>query len=137
MFRPTPFPNHMPKPSKTSIFEEQARSLGLHRYLFRPPLTTYFEDGINRAGVEMRQSARSGNECTGVNDGSKNSVLVTYLADAWTWGTEMFCGIDVRYVQRAEKEDGYVVYYESVDSPFGRKRRMWVQAVRTPWHSIC
>lgn len=37
----------------------------------------------------MKASTLSGQDCTGVNDGSKNSVLMNYLPDAWNWGAEM------------------------------------------------
>jgi hypothetical protein len=37
----------------------------------------------------MHASTGSGNDTTGVNDGSKTTTLVTYLSDAWNWGAEM------------------------------------------------
>lgn len=126
----------MPKPRKLSIFENQARELNVHHRFFRPPLTTQFEDRTNSVGVEMRQSTGSGNECTGINDGSKNTVLVTYLADAWTWGAEMFCGVDVKYIQRAEDGHGFLVYYELLDYSQGAKRLMWVHAVSFMQHEM-
>lgn len=58
----------------------------------------------------MQANQGSGHESTGLNDGSKNSVPVTYLADAWNWGAEIFCGCEVRYVEKAAKQ-GYTVYF--------------------------
>lgn len=130
MFQPTPYPDNLPKPRKLSIFEDQARSLGLSHRLYRPPLTTCFENGYSNAGVEMQQSTGSGNECTGVNDGSKNSVLTTYLADAWTWGAEIFCGIAVNHVRKLDENGGYMVYYHLSEDHLETKRLMWVHAVR-------
>ncbi|KAF2126321.1 FAD/NAD(P)-binding domain-containing protein [Dothidotthia symphoricarpi CBS 119687] len=128
MLQPSPYPEAMLKPRKLSTFEAQASNINLHDCFYRPPLTTSFEHCINHAGVRMRQSLGSGNECTGVNDGSKFSVLVTYLADAWNWGTEIFCGIDVKYLRRNNTEKGYVVFYEVMDASKKKKHVMWVRA---------
>ena len=130
MFQPNPYPEFMPRPRKLSAFEDQAHHLGLSHRLYCPPLTTKFESGVNSAGVEMELSTGSGNECTGINDGSKNSVLTTYLADAWTWGAEMFCSIDVKYLKKNQDGSGYVIYYEVFDDHLKKKRQMWVRAVR-------
>lgn len=130
MFNPSPYPESLPKPKKLAVFERYSRELSLSDRLRLSPLTISFDDCINSAGVKMRQSTGSGNECTGLNDGSKNSVLVTYLADAWAWGAEMFCGIDVKRIQKLDGEEGYVVYYRMLDSHQTSKRTMWVRAVR-------
>lgn len=76
----------------------------------RTPLTTTFQAGRNSTGVAMQPNQGSGHESTGLNDGSKNSVPVTYLADAWNWGAEIFCGCEVRYVERGVGR-GYTVYF--------------------------
>lgn len=75
------------------------------------PQTTRFRNGPNSTGVEMSPSALTGQDATGVNDGSKNSTLVTYLADAWNWGAEMFCECEVRYIKKAEDREGYLIYF--------------------------
>ena len=63
----------------------------------------------------MSASALTGQDATGVNDGSKTTTLVTYLADAWNWGAELFCECEVRYIEKAKDEqgndDGYLVYF--------------------------
>jgi hypothetical protein len=59
----------------------------------------------------MKASTGSGQDCTGVNDGSKNSVLMNYLPDAWNHGTEIFCECEVRYVKRDPKGNGYLVFF--------------------------
>lgn len=58
----------------------------------------------------MQASALTGQDTTGVNDGSKSSTLVNYLSDAWNWGAEMFCECEVRYI-KPHPEEGYVVYF--------------------------
>ena len=128
MFLPKPYPSTSPTPLKLATFEDQAHKLGVHDHFYRPLLTTHFEPQINTVGVYMRESTGSGNECSGTNDGSKSSVLVTYLADAWSRGAEVYCGIDVRYVMKREGENGYVIFYETTTHS-GEKRTMWVIAV--------
>jgi hypothetical protein len=136
MLKPTPYPSTYPTPLKLSALETQARSLGLQKDWYRPPLTTSFSSGINQAGIHMKASTGSGNECTGTNDGSKNSILVTYLTDAWARGAEIFCGIDVRYLRKRERHDGYVIFFEVMESN-GAKRLSWVFAVSCASLSSC
>ncbi|PQK08008.1 hypothetical protein BB8028_0001g00890 [Beauveria bassiana] len=83
----------------------------------------------------MAPSTLTGQDATGVNDGSKTTTLVTYLADAWHWGADMFCACEVRYVEKASAElGGYLVYFAAHDSPraaFARDRYAelsWVHA---------
>jgi hypothetical protein len=128
MLQPTAFPTRYPKPRKLAVFERQADNLGLQENFYRPPLTTTFCSSTNQAGIHMGESTGSSNECTGVNDGSKNSVLVTYLYDAWTRGAELFCGINVRHVKKEDRGKGYIVFYE-VSNGRGGKTKKWVRAV--------
>ena len=120
-----PLPHSHPTPRKLSVFRKQAELLNQQQNLYLAPLTTTFANGLNSTGVEMNATQGSGNECTGVNDGSKNSVLATYLSDAWNWGAEMFCEVNVRYI-RKEKEigGGYTVFYKA-----DHDQLMWVHAV--------
>ncbi|KAL2831638.1 hypothetical protein BJY01DRAFT_260427 [Aspergillus pseudoustus] len=111
MLQPSPYPDSRPNPKKLDHLNEQATLLGREATISRVPLTTFFESGRNSAGVPMRSNAGLGHESTGLNDGSKNSVAVTYLADAWNWGAEMFCGCEVRYVEEAQDGRGYTVYF--------------------------
>jgi hypothetical protein len=106
---------------KLSTLEAQARGLGLQDDFFRLHLTMSFFRGSNRVGVHMQASTGSGNECTWTNDGSKNSVLATYLADARVRGAELFCGVDVKYVKKRGDIGGYVVFFE-VAGTQGAKR---------------
>ena len=102
---------------------------------YRVPLTTFFKSGRNSVGVTMRANSGSGQECTGLNDGSKNSVATTYLADAWDWGAEMFCGCEVQYVEQGVDGKGYVIYFARHGSgreEFGgefKHQLFWVKAV--------
>jgi hypothetical protein len=129
MFRPMPYPSTYSTPTKLSALETQARELGIQDAFCRPPLTTSFDDGINQAGVYMHANTGSGDECSGINDGSKNSVLVTYLADAWAWGAELFCGIDVKYLKKRESGVGRTVFIATDDDGDGTNTLSWITAV--------
>lgn len=65
------------------MLERQAKLLGLGDKFTRVPQTTRFVTGPHSTGVGMNASTLTGEDCTGVNDGSKSSTLVNYLSDAW------------------------------------------------------
>ncbi|KAK4071095.1 CAZyme family AA3 [Trichoderma aggressivum f. europaeum] len=112
VLEPEPYPDDWPALKKTEILEKQARVLGLADKFRKVPLTTRFRSGPNSSGVNMSASTLSGQDSTGVNDGSKTTTLVTYLADAWNWGAEMFCKCEVRYIERVQDErGGYLIYF--------------------------
>ena len=90
MLQPEPYPKDYPSLPKLEMLQRQAKALGFEDKFYRPPQTTRFVDGPNHVGVEMQASTLTGMDTTGVNDGSKNSTLVTYVADAWNWGAEMY-----------------------------------------------
>ena len=51
-------------------------------------------------------------------------------ADAWTWGTEIFCEMEVSHVQTFGKGKGYLVHYALLDDRQVRSPMLWVRAVR-------
>ena len=59
----------------------------------------------------MKASTLSAQDSTGVNDGSKSSVLMNYLPDAWNWGAEIFCECEVRYVKKDPSGKGYLIFF--------------------------
>ncbi|OMP81766.1 Cholesterol oxidase [Diplodia seriata] len=111
MLQPTPHPEDFPPPKKLSVLEKQAEALGLKQNFYRVPQTTFFREGLNNAGVQMKASTGSGQDCTGVNDGSKNSVLMNYIPDAWNWGAEIFCECEARYIRRDPTGQGYIMLF--------------------------
>ncbi|KAL3427916.1 Cholesterol oxidase 2 [Phlyctema vagabunda] len=111
VLQPVPYPDDWPELPKLNILEEQAKALGFGQKFYRPEQTTRFINGPNSTGVEMYPSALTGMDSTGVNDGSKSSTLVNYLADAWNWGAEMFCECEVRYIKKHPDQEGYLVFY--------------------------
>ena len=89
MLEPSVYPSSHPPLAKLEMLQNQANLLGLDDSFQRVRQTTRFQDGPNSTGVPMKASQLTGNDCTGLNDGSKSSTLVNYLADAWNWGAEM------------------------------------------------
>lgn len=87
--QPEAYPESFPDLPKLDLLKRQAEALGVGNKFYRVPQTTRFQDGPNSTGVEMQASALTGNDSTGINDGSKSSTLVNYLSDAWNWGAEM------------------------------------------------
>ncbi|KAI8932245.1 hypothetical protein NX059_011124 [Plenodomus lindquistii] len=129
MLEPSSFPESADTPQKLSVLEHQASALGIDEHFSRPPVTTAFDVKTNRAGVQMQAARGDGNDCTGVNDGSKNSVLVTYVADAFRWGAEVFCEVEARYIQKAEEAKGYLIGYRTHDGGAASKILKFVRAV--------
>ncbi|KAH8888904.1 FAD/NAD(P)-binding domain-containing protein [Thozetella sp. PMI_491] len=111
VLEPTEYPDDWPKLPKLDLLQRQAEILGYGDKFHKVKQTTRFKNGPNSCGVEMSPSALTGQDTTGVNDGSKTTTLVTYLADAWNWGAEMFCECEVRYIEKAKKRPGYIIYY--------------------------
>ncbi|PMD29237.1 GMC oxidoreductase [Hyaloscypha variabilis F] len=113
MLEPEEYPGDWPDLPKLNMLERQAEALGWKEKFKRVRQTTRFKGGPNSTGVEMYPSALTGMDSTGLNDGSKSSTLVNYLADAWNWGTEMFCQCEVRYIQKHPDPDigGYLVFF--------------------------
>ncbi|KAJ6438146.1 glucose-methanol-choline oxidoreductase [Purpureocillium lavendulum] len=128
VLEPEAYPESWPAPCKMKVFERQARAMGLGHKFYRAPQTTRFRSGPNSTGVPMCASTLSGQDCTGVNDGSKSSTLVTYLADAWNRGVEMFCECEVRHIEEVTDErGGYIVYF----AWHGRNRDRFRNSVRS------
>lgn len=89
MLEPKPYPNDWPRLPKMETLHRQAEALGYGAKWREVDQTTRFQDGLNSCGVRMNKSKLTGMDSTGLNDGSKSSTLVNYLADAWNWGAEM------------------------------------------------
>ncbi len=97
MLRPTPYPNSVPLPKLKAL---EIAGTALDRPAERPPINVTFKQQVNHAGVEQPACTLCGDCCSGCNVGAKNTVQVTYLADAWHHGAEIFCGLRVDHVRR-------------------------------------
>ncbi|KAL7625697.1 hypothetical protein AAE478_004918 [Parahypoxylon ruwenzoriense] len=112
VLEPEPYPEDWPRLPKLDLLQKQATYMNMEDKFRRVKQTTRFRNGPNSCGVEMSPSALTGQDTTGLNDGSKNTTLVTYLADAWNWGADMFCESEVRYITKApDNQTGYIVYF--------------------------
>jgi hypothetical protein len=116
MLEPNQYPSDWPELPKLKAFENQVRELDQEflQYFKRVPITVHFENRVNNAGVWQKASTLTGDDCTGVNDGSKNTTLMNYIPDAWNHGAEIFCEIEVQKVLKNKKTGKWVVYYEWV-----------------------
>ncbi|CEJ56572.1 hypothetical protein PMG11_02774 [Penicillium brasilianum] len=134
MLQPTPYPKNHPKLTKLDHLRRESQLLGKSKNFYRTPLTIFFHEGRNNVGVPMQANRGTGHESTGLNDGSKNSVAVTYLADAWNWGAEIFCGCEVQYVEKSADDMGYTVHFSwhgsgrSVFKDDFKEQLFWVKA---------
>ncbi|CAG8620179.1 2848_t:CDS:10 [Ambispora leptoticha] len=117
MLQPNPYPEDWPELPKLTTLEEQATLLGYKDHFYRPPITVHFKQGVNNAGVYQKASTLTGNDVTGVNDGSKNSTLMNYIPDAWNHGAHIFCEIDVKRVKQNKKNGKWTVFYEWLGDP--------------------
>jgi hypothetical protein len=76
-------------PTNSKYSERKLNYLVLNIDFAAPRRRQGFKTGPNSAGVQMQTSELTGQDCTGANGGSKTTVLVTYLNDAWNWGAEL------------------------------------------------
>ncbi len=67
------------------------------------PIAVSFEEMRNPAGVSQPACTLCGDCCSGCNVGAKNTVYLTYLADAHAHGAEIYTGATAT---RIEREDG-------------------------------
>jgi cholesterol oxidase len=88
--------------TKFQALEAAGRALG--RATIAPRVTVSFEPNINAAGIVQPGCTRCGDCCGGCNVGAKNSVALTYLADAARRGAELYTHAAVRKV--AKGKDG-------------------------------
>lgn len=63
-------------------------------------VTVGFADTVNPAGVDQPACTLCGDCCTGCNVGAKNSVDLTYLADARRHGAELFTSVRAEHLER-------------------------------------
>lgn len=114
MLSPTAYPfKEFTELSKTELFQEEAEKIGLRNKYRIAEQTTMFRTGRNSSGVKHNTSSLNSQDFTGNNDGSKQTVLSTYIADAWNSGAEIFTQCEVRRIQEKSPEsgEGYIVFF--------------------------
>jgi hypothetical protein len=90
MLQPETYPKDLPPPQKQLVLQKQSDAVGLGEHFTPVRQTVAFREKINAAGVHLNASKLTGQDSIGLNDGSKNTVLTTYLADAYNFGAEMY-----------------------------------------------
>ncbi|MEL6572957.1 MAG: alpha/beta fold hydrolase [Pseudomonadota bacterium] len=88
-----PYPEGKTLP-KLDAMAQVADGMGLA--LERPDINVTFEDGYNAAGVFQPACTNCGDCVSGCNVGAKNTVAVTYLADAAKSGAAIYVGAEVQ-----------------------------------------
>lgn len=101
MLQPKPTPE-APDLLKREMMKASAEAFDAT--LVRPPLHIAFEDRINAANVMQPACTLCGDCCAGCNVGAKTTVQMSYLADAFQHGAEIFTELTVRWVHR--RDDG-------------------------------
>ena len=119
VLRPTPYPD-APALAKLKALEVSGNLLG--RDVVRPPINVTFERQVNYAGVEQPACTLCGDCCAGCNVGAKNTVQVTYIADAYNHGAEIFTELRVSHV--LPERGRWRVYFE----PLGVEREKFAAA---------
>ena len=90
MLQPETYPEDLPPIQKQLVLQQQADMVGLGKQFTTVRQTVAFRDKTTAAGVHLNASKLTGQDSVGLNDGSKNTVLATYLADASNFGAEMY-----------------------------------------------
>jgi len=110
MLQPSKYPEGQmgyPKLAKSEAMKLSAA--GMKKPFSYLDINVTFKDGKNNAGVDQYKCELCGDCMTGCNYGAKNTTLMNYLPDAKNHGAEMFTGIAVQYLSRAN--DKWVVHY--------------------------
>ncbi len=125
---------HMLRPevSRNAQSYEKVRALKLAASAFeRPispiPLHVAFESGPNAAGVHQEACKECGDCCGGCNVGAKTTVASTYIADAASFGAEVFTNVRVLSVSKDER-GGWRVSAAPTDADDPRGHKYFVAA---------
>jgi cholesterol oxidase len=112
----------VPDPSRFAKFAGMRKAAeAAARPLQLPPMTIAHSPGTNVAGV-MQYSCRYCGDCwSGCNVGAKNTVGITYVADAVDHGATVFCESRAQSISKAES--GWEVLVQDLSKP-GVTRRI-------------
>jgi cholesterol oxidase len=110
MLRPA---RHASAPSLTKYQALEAASGVFGTPPVTAPVTVSFDEVVNPAGIAQAPCTLCGDCCSGCNVGAKNSIAVTYLADAKTHGAEIFTELSVSHVEKLTS--GWRVHFCSTD----------------------
>ena len=77
------------------------------------PVVISFKDQTNPAGIDQTACTLCGDCCSGCNVGAKNTVDLTYIADAHKLGAQVFTKTKVTHIEK--QGDDWLVHYHSFD----------------------
>lgn len=110
-----------PDPERFAKFagmRKMAQASGLQARL--PPMTIAHRPGTNAAGVTQYGCRNCGDCWSGCNAGAKNTVGITYIADAVDHGAAVFCQARVQSI--AKSGNGWEVLARDLSQPNIEKR---------------
>lgn len=90
MLQPQACPDDFLQSRKYKMLQQQAVTVGLGGSFGPVRQTTAFHERFNASGVRLSANKLNEQDSLGLDDGSKNTVLATYLTDAWKNGAEMY-----------------------------------------------
>lgn len=122
--RPTPDPRAR-EMTKYGVLDTAAAGMGAT--MVAPRLAVSFEDNVNPAGIQQVACTRCGDCCGGCNVGAKNTVAMTYLPDAVHHGAELFTGLKVESVRKAQ-DGSWQVLAKSVGTDRGAMPEVILEA---------
>jgi cholesterol oxidase len=111
MLKPSPYPankNGYPELAKTRAMKISANEM--NEPFYYADINVSFQDGINHVGVEQHKCINCGDCVTGCNHSAKNTLIMNYLPDAVNHGAEIFCNVNVEYLEKADSK--WVVYFD-------------------------
>ncbi len=111
--------------TKYKALQQASRTLGVAPVA--PELAVSFEANINPAGVAQPACTNCGDCCGGCNVGAKNTVALTYLAEAHRHGAAIFAQGKVRTVKKSA-DGNWRVEFKRLDDTPGEPREMTVTA---------
>ena len=96
---------------KYQALEKGAKATG--GKMVASPVVISFNDQTNPAGIHQSACTQCGDCCSGCNVGAKNTVDLTYLAQAHKSGAHIFTQTKVTFIEKCE--GGWLVHYHSFD----------------------
>lgn len=90
MLQPEACPDDFLQSRKYKMLQRQAVAVGLGESFGPVRQTVAFQKKFNASGVRLSANELNGQDSLGLDDGSKSTVLATYLTDAWKNGAEMY-----------------------------------------------
>lgn len=88
--------------AKTQGFKRQSSEVDGKWY--KAPINVAFEAKVSKGGIQQNPCNLCGNCVTGCNIGAKTTTLMNYIPDAYNWGCEVYCEVQVEYVERLEAQ---------------------------------